>query len=165
MASSATSVTQELADFVAGLTLDTLPCDVREQVRLVLVDFFRAGIVGTNTSWGAKLRPVMLGLGGTPTSSILYSDERLDPVRAAYINAIIAGSLEWDDTHVGAMHHPGVCIWPSVLALAEKIGAKANVHAIKPFISQEPLPYNLSSLIVALKGSVDQPLETGTTSV
>lgn len=123
MASSATSVTQELADFVAGLTLDTLPCDVREQVRLVLVDFFRAGIVGTNTSWGAKLRPVMLGLGGTPTSSILYSDERLDPVRAAYINAIIAGSLEWDDTHVGAMHHPGVCIWPSVLALAEKIGA------------------------------------------
>ena len=47
----------------------------------------------------------------------------------------------------------------------EKIGAKANVHAINPFISHEPLPYSLSSLIVALNGSVDQPLETGTTSV
>ena len=32
-------------------------------------------------------------------------------------------------------------------------------------MSQEPLPYSLSSLIVALNGSVDQPLETGTTSV
>ena len=47
----------------------------------------------------------------------------------------------------------------------EKTGAKANVHAINPFISHEPLPYSLSPLIVALNGSVDQPLETGTTSV
>ena len=47
----------------------------------------------------------------------------------------------------------------------EKIGAYANAHAINPFISHEPLPNNLSSLIVASKGSVAHPLETGTTSV
>ena len=47
----------------------------------------------------------------------------------------------------------------------EKMGAKAKAQAIKPFISQAPLPYNLSSFIVALKGSVDHPGETGTTSV
>lgn len=123
MAPSTPPVTQELAEFAAGLTLDALPDTVREQIKLVLVDYFRAGVVGTNTSWGAKLKPVMMGLGGAPVSSVLYSDDRTDPVRAAYINAVISGSLEWDDTHVGAMHHPGVCIWPSVLALAEKTGA------------------------------------------
>jgi len=32
-------------------------------------------------------------------------------------------------------------------------------------MSQDPLPYNLLSLIVAVKGSELQPLETGTTSV
>ena len=47
----------------------------------------------------------------------------------------------------------------------EKIGAKANTQAMKPFMSHEPLPYSLSFFIVALNGSVDQPLETGTTSV
>ena len=47
----------------------------------------------------------------------------------------------------------------------EKIGAYANTHAINPFISHDPLPNNLSSLIVASKGSVAHPLETGTTSV
>ena len=36
---------------------------------------------------------------------------------------------------------------------------------MKPFMSQDPLPYNLLFLIVAIKGSVDHPLETGTTSV
>lgn len=123
MAATPEPVTQQLADFAAGLTLDGLPDDVRGQIKLVLVDYFRAGIVGTGTSWGAKLRPVLMGLGGAPDASVLYSDERTDPVRAAYINAVISGSLEWDDTHVGAMHHPGVCIWPSVLALAEKTGA------------------------------------------
>ena len=39
------------------------------------------------------------------------------------------------------------------------------MQAIKPFISQEPRPKSLSPLIVALKGSVDQLFETGTTSV
>ena len=47
----------------------------------------------------------------------------------------------------------------------EKIGAKAKVHAMKPFISHEPLPKSLLSLIVAWKGSVAQPFDTGTTSV
>ena len=36
---------------------------------------------------------------------------------------------------------------------------------MKPFMSQAPLPYNLSPLIVAAKGSVLQLLETGTVSV
>ena len=27
----------------------------------------------------------------------LYSDDRTDPVRAAYLNGVIAGSLDWDD--------------------------------------------------------------------
>lgn len=123
MAATVEPVTRQLADFAAGLTLDELPDDVRTQIKLVLVDYFRAGIVGTETSWGAKLRPALMALGGAPEASVLFSDERTDPVRAAYINAVISGSLEWDDTHVGAMHHPGVCIWPSVLALAEKTGA------------------------------------------
>ena len=125
-------VTQKLAGFAAGLTLESLPEEVRTQVKLVLVDYFRAAIVGTETSWGAKLRPVLMGLGGSPDASILYCDDRTDPVRATYINAVISGSLEWDDTHVGAMHHPGVCIWPSVLALAEKTGAGGD--AIVPAV-------------------------------
>ena len=47
----------------------------------------------------------------------------------------------------------------------ENISAKANEQAKNPFMSQEPLPYNFSSFISAIKGSVDQPLDTGTTSV
>ena len=47
----------------------------------------------------------------------------------------------------------------------EKVGAYAKAQAINPFISHEPLPYNLSPLMVAVKGSELHPFETGTTSV
>ena len=49
--------------------------------------------------------------------------------------------------------------------ILKKLQQKLKSMLKNPFISQEPLPYNLSPLISALKGSVDQPFETGTTSV
>ncbi len=92
-------------------------------MQALLVDYFRVGSAGTSSDWLAKLQSALLPLGGTPSASILYSDQRADPVRAAYVNGVIAGSLEWDDTHVGAMLHPGVTVWPAALAIGEMVGA------------------------------------------
>lgn len=50
------------------------------------------------------------------------SGEKADPPRAALVNGTAAGCLEWDDTHVGAMLHPGAVVFPTVFALGEEIG-------------------------------------------
>jgi 2-methylcitrate dehydratase PrpD len=42
------------------------------------------------------------------------------------LNATIAGSLEWDDTHVGAMLHPGVVVWPAAFAIGQMVGASGE---------------------------------------
>jgi 2-methylcitrate dehydratase PrpD len=118
-AAAAFPATQRLAEFAAALRYPELPAAVRTQMGVLLIDFFRVAAVGAGAPWVARLRRALVPLGGAPLAAVLYSDERADPVRAAFLNGVIAGSLDWDDTHVGAMLHPGVVVWPAVLAVGE----------------------------------------------
>jgi 2-methylcitrate dehydratase PrpD len=118
-AAAAFPATQRLAEFAAALRYQDLPAAVRTQIGVLLIDFFRVAAVGVGAPWVARLRSAFAPLGGAPLAAVLYSEERADPVRAAYLNGVIAGSLDWDDTHVGAMLHPGVVVWPAVLAVGE----------------------------------------------
>jgi 2-methylcitrate dehydratase PrpD len=54
---------------------------------------------------------------------VLFRPQRRDPVRAAFLNATYAGSIDADDTHVGAMLHPGAIVFSAALALADETGA------------------------------------------
>ena len=120
---------QHIAEFVHGLRLEHAPVAVRQQVISTLIDFFRVGIVGAGMEWTAKHSKALSELGGAPLCSVLFSERRTDPVRAAYTNGVIAGSLDWDDTHVGAMLHPGVAVWPAALAVAEMTRASGRLVA------------------------------------
>ncbi len=118
--------TEALAQFVADLTYSDLPEAVRAQVPTLIVDYFRVASVGRAADWTVRTRSVFDALGGAPTASVLYEKTRTDPVRAAYLNGIIAGSLDWDDTHVGSMLHPGVVTWPAVFAIGEMVDASGE---------------------------------------
>lgn len=122
-AESILPASEVLAQFAANLSYDSLPGDVRQRMQALLTDYFRVGTAGVATPWLDKLNAAFSPLGGAEISSILYSDRRTDPSRAAYINGVIAGSLEWDDTHVGAMLHPGVTVWPAALSIGEMTNA------------------------------------------
>jgi 2-methylcitrate dehydratase PrpD len=54
---------------------------------------------------------------------VLFRPQRRDPVRAAFLNATYAGSIDADDTHVGSMLHPGSIVFSAALALADEVGA------------------------------------------
>jgi 2-methylcitrate dehydratase PrpD len=121
--------TDALAQFVAELRYENLPVAVRDVIPTLVVDYFRVASVGRKAPWTQKIRSVMGALGGAETASILYDDQRTDPIRAAYLNGVIAGSLDWDDTHVGSMLHPGVVTWPAVFAIGEMVGASGKEMA------------------------------------
>jgi 2-methylcitrate dehydratase PrpD len=123
---SSSPAAQTLAEFTAGLCFDTLPAPVRGCLQTLLIDYFRVASLGTGTPWLVKLREGLAAITGTGRASMLYSDDRVDAVRAAYLNGVIAGSLEWDDTHVGAMLHPGVTVWPAALAVGQMTGASGT---------------------------------------
>ena len=54
---------------------------------------------------------------------MLFSAERLNPQHATFLNVAFGSSFDADDTHVGAMLHPGVAVWSAALAVGEHVGA------------------------------------------
>jgi 2-methylcitrate dehydratase PrpD len=117
------AVTAELAQFVATLEWDTVPPHVQALMPVLMIDVFRAAAVGRDKPWTRSVKHVFGNTTGDACATLFYSDQQVEIGRAALINGTACGSLDWDDSHVAAIIHPGVCIWPAALAAAETVGA------------------------------------------
>ena len=62
-------------------------------------------------------------VGKAGSSHALFSTDMLNPQHATFLNVTYGSSFDADDTHVGAMLHPGVAAWSAALAIAEHVGA------------------------------------------
>jgi 2-methylcitrate dehydratase PrpD len=93
---------------------------------ILLIDWYRAGAVGIRQRWTRHAKAATVELSAQPTCRIMLSRDRADPVRAAYQNGVVAGSLDWDDSHIAALVHPGVVVWPAAIAAAEVVGASGR---------------------------------------
>jgi 2-methylcitrate dehydratase PrpD len=65
---------------------------------------------------------VLSPFSGAATSAIIGRPERLDAMGAAFVNAISANLLDFDDTHLDTIIHPAAPVAATVLALAQARG-------------------------------------------
>jgi 2-methylcitrate dehydratase PrpD len=74
---------------------------------------------------------VLASLSGAERVTVLGRTERLDLLGAAFINAVGANLLDYDDTHLPTVIHPTAPVAPAALALAEQRGLSgtAMLHA------------------------------------
>lgn len=74
---------------------------------------------------------VMRGFAGAPVATVVGQGVRLDPMSAAFVNAIASNLLDYDDTHLRTVIHPAAPVAPALLALAEQRGfsGAAVLHA------------------------------------
>lgn len=124
--SSTVPVTDLLARFVADLRWADIPADVRERLPVLLVDVFRAGLVGYDQPWTRAVLRTFEPHAAIRESQVLFRDVQLDMAHAAYVNGVACGSLDWDDSHVAAIIHPGVVVWPAALAAAQHCRASGR---------------------------------------
>jgi len=122
-ADAATVPTLALAQFAASLTGDTLPHDIKVKLGDLLLDYVRVASIGAGMPWSAWADAYMAELGGQGRAAVLFRPHRRDAVRAAFLNATYAGSVDADDTHVGSMLHPGSIVFSAALALADEVNA------------------------------------------
>jgi 2-methylcitrate dehydratase PrpD len=120
---AATAPTLALAQFAASLTGQALPSDIKAKLGELLLDYVRVASIGAGMSWSAWADSYMADLGGQGRAAVLFRPHRRDAVRAAFLNATYAGSIDADDTHVGSMLHPGSIVFSAALALADEIDA------------------------------------------
>ena len=112
-----------LAEFCASLKYEDIPAQVVEKAKHLVLDILRLSVVGSRLPWGECTYKVFRQIGGKEESTAIGFGERLPAIHAAYINGVTSHGLENDDTHAGAILHPGVAVVPTVLAVAEREGA------------------------------------------
>ncbi|MEQ8194860.1 MAG: MmgE/PrpD family protein, partial [Rhodospirillales bacterium] len=111
--------TLALGEFAAGLTYKTLPGPVRAHLANLLLDYFRVAATGERMEWSRWANEYVRIAGGTGDASVLFSSDKTDPARAAFVNATYSGSIDADDVHVGSMLHPGCVVFSAALAVGQ----------------------------------------------
>jgi 2-methylcitrate dehydratase PrpD len=123
--------TAYLAEWAASFKLEDAPPEVVARMKALVLDLLRVVAVGAKLPWSRDARKYALKLGGNATSTLLFYGDRMDPVRAAFVNGSFAHACDLDDTHVGSMHHSGASVLPAALAVAERenSGGRALLEA------------------------------------
>ncbi len=123
------SITAELSAFVASTRLDALPPEVVARIRLLVLDLVGNAVRARHD---AESTPALLAavaaLGLARGDAHVFADSATySPAGAALVNATLAHSLDFDDTHATAVVHPGSPVIPAALAAAGMVGASGAV--------------------------------------
>src|SRR5437588_1063073 len=118
--------TADLARFCARLQYEDLSEKVRERVRFLLLDHLAVTLRGSTlpSSLVGYQMLEQMAIGSTKTATIFGRQERAEATWASLANGIAAHGLEMDDVENRSSLHPGVVVFPAVLALAEQIGSQ-----------------------------------------
>ena len=123
-----TDISCRLAQFAYDLGYETLPRDVVERTKLLILDTAGIMVRARNDveSTPSMVRAIIaLGLDNgecaVPGDTATYA-----PSAAALLNGTLAHSLDFDDTHAEASLHSSAPIVPAALAAAEMTGASGK---------------------------------------
>lgn len=125
------TATLALGHFVAESAWVGLPEGLRHQGRRSLLNSVGCALGVARSAPVDMAVKTLLPLSGAERVSLLGRTERLDVLGAAFVNAIGANLLDYDDTHLRTVIHPAAPVLPVVLGLAEARGLSgaAALHA------------------------------------
>src|SRR6266850_2390687 len=111
--------TRGLAEFAAGLRYESIPPEVRERLKLLILDALGCALYGAELEWCRILRRSLLSVDRDASCSVWGTDERLSAAHAALVNGTQVQSFELDDVHRAGVLHVGAVVLPALLAVAE----------------------------------------------
>lgn len=126
------TLAQQIARFAIANSFDELPSDVVESVRKRVLDILGICIASSSLETSQSARAFVASQGGHPQALGIGMGSRVPTTQAAFINGVLAHSLDYDDSHLPSILHPSASIVPAAMAAAEEVGAdgKALIAAI-----------------------------------
>ena len=109
--------TRQLAEFVATTHFADLPPSLIEDFKIIVLDTFAAGMIGTAQPWAKMVVELVRELGGKPEASIINQSWRADISRAALANGALIGAFECEP--LTGSHASGTVL-PAALAVCER---------------------------------------------
>ncbi len=125
------SASARLAAFVTGFRGEELPIAMRHEAKRAILNFFGVALGGRLDPAGAIALKVIAPMVGKPAATVIGYPQRFDILNAAFMNALNANVLEFDDTHMPTVIHPTSPVAPPLFALAEsaRVSGSALIEA------------------------------------
>ena len=111
--------TRGLADFGASLTYDAIPPEVRERLKLLILDSLGCALYGAHLEWCRIVNQTLLSVDKDRSCAIWGTAERVSAPHAALANGTQVQSFELDDVHRAGVLHVGAVVLPALIAIAE----------------------------------------------
>lgn len=119
----------KLAAFAAGLDVDHIEPWLLPKLKRHLLDTIGVVCAGVNEQESRAVGGVVQRWGGVKEATVIGRSVQLPAPKAAFLNAIAARILTFDDTYEAGPIHPGSAVVAAALAVAERIGASGRVFA------------------------------------
>ena len=120
------TIVRQLGDFSAGVRFADLPAGAVRAVEGHVLDTL--GVCLAARPLETSVMALQLGRvwGGPPDCSVIGFSDRLPPASAAFVNGVLAHSLDFDDTHLPSVLHPSASVVPAALAVGEEVGCSGR---------------------------------------
>ncbi|MDI6628402.1 MAG: MmgE/PrpD family protein [Rhodococcus sp. (in: high G+C Gram-positive bacteria)] len=112
-----------LAEWASGVTLADLSEDVRHAAARHLLDGVGNTVAAQRLGYGRPGWTVADALGGPPEARPLTGTRGLSAPAAAFATGVMLHSLDFDDTHAGALVHATAVSLPAAFAVGQQISA------------------------------------------
>ncbi|WP_085026392.1 MmgE/PrpD family protein [Ensifer aridi] len=142
-----TEVTKSACSFAVGLAFDDIPVDVRDKMKLHIVDAIGSGVAGAGSTLGRQLINLTALEHAPDAVPVLGSSNAFGPAAAAFANAGAMNALDCDDGFEVAgrgMGHPGASI---VAAAVSGAYAAASASGAR-FLTAITASYEINNRII-----------------
>lgn len=138
-----------LAAYITGLKLADIPTAVTDRVKHCLLDFFAVtvGAAAESADFDRSIEALQAINGAKGDSTIIGRGHTTSMEMAAFANALLAHTYDFDDTNVVGFFHPGAAVHPPALAAAEANGTH-GADLLKALV----VGYELSTRVGAALG-------------
>ena len=104
--------TRGIAEFVSRLEYDTIPEEVRERIKFLILDALGCGLYGADLEWSRILQRRLGELDTTQSCVVWGTRQKLSAPHAALINGTQVQGFELDDVHRVGVLHTGCVVLP-----------------------------------------------------
>ncbi|MDE3076765.1 MAG: MmgE/PrpD family protein, partial [Chloroflexota bacterium] len=118
------TITRDLAAFAREIGWEDLPPAIVRETKLVLMEHIGTALGALTTDKGKMNVALGRRLGGPPECSVLGTADKVSASTAAFANGELTLTLDYSDIIAGG--HDGAYVIPTVLAIAETVGASGK---------------------------------------
>ncbi|TCK25746.1 2-methylcitrate dehydratase PrpD [Pseudonocardia endophytica] len=111
-----------LGRLVAGLEFDAIPADALAGARRLMQDQLALQVGCEALPWSRAVVELGRARHAPGSARVVVTGDAMSPADAAFVNATLGHSFEYDDAHRASSSHPGSCVVSTALAIGEQDG-------------------------------------------